>query len=249
MINALESLRFSPTRVAETILTRTQQEEPPFDLSRVFTARPDLRVVEDAIDGDGYFLPLGRMGAEIVVNERAREQRKRFTIAHELGHWLLSQIQLKRDGSVNQPARVGATRVEEWCDRFAVELLMPERWIRSYFGTRDGIPFVKAAMTGHEVFNVSKHAFRRRVAELFNVDIAESIDRAHRDRFRYCLTRATEPLAEQIVSNPTLQQLLRTKPEFETSLSLQHFCLQVAAAGPRSSEPATFLVWKFVSKT
>ena len=71
--------------------------------------------------------PLGD-GHAIVLNGSGDERRRRFTIAHEIGHFVLhpSRQRSERGGLVNQSGRA----VEREADAFAAELLMPEDLVR-----------------------------------------------------------------------------------------------------------------------
>jgi hypothetical protein len=71
--------------------------------------------------------PLGD-GRAIVVNGSGDSGRRRFTIAHEIGHFVLhpERCRPERGGAVNEAGR----REEREADAFAAELLMPEPLVR-----------------------------------------------------------------------------------------------------------------------
>jgi hypothetical protein len=82
-------------------------------------------------DCSGMLLPLERV---IVVNAAEPETRRRFTIAHELGHWICQCLEgsaqpiMCRDKDLSTAAdRAG----EREANVFAAELLMPEEAIRA----------------------------------------------------------------------------------------------------------------------
>lgn len=87
--------------------------------------------LEDDISG---FLAIKNGKATIVVNEGHHQNRRRFTIAHELGHFFLhvkdlndeelfiDKVKFHRD----QMSALGVERREVEANRFAAELLMPE---------------------------------------------------------------------------------------------------------------------------
>ena len=79
----------NPEQVAQRLLNRVDVSEPPVPLVRVLSIRKELTVVEEDLDSAGYLLPLGKLGAEIIVNRNDGDARRRFTVAHELGHWVL----------------------------------------------------------------------------------------------------------------------------------------------------------------
>jgi Zn-dependent peptidase ImmA (M78 family) len=108
-------------------------ERAPVPVEDVADSLCGLRVVEvDGIAESGMLLPQLR---EVRVNARECAQaprRRRFTVAHEIGHWLLhAQGAVPRtvwcritDGSEPGDA------LEREANRFAAELLMPEAWVR-----------------------------------------------------------------------------------------------------------------------
>ena len=78
-------------------------------------------------------------GWAIAVNEDESEQRKRFTAAHELGHYLMHRDLIEEHGhldclfgpaSAHNPHEPLAPRHEMQANSFAVELLMPADEIR-----------------------------------------------------------------------------------------------------------------------
>lgn len=94
---------------------------------------PITRVDGEDLEGfEGCLMPFedgsGRWG--IAYNNRASPGRIRFTLAHELGHYLLHRKGAARDGiscSVRDVARgqAGAKAIEREADEFAAWLLMP----------------------------------------------------------------------------------------------------------------------------
>lgn len=93
----------------------------------------------------------------IVVNRNMRYVRRRFSIAHELGHYALGQAGVQFFGERG--------RAERAANRFAAALLMPARELRRLWeeyrcnaGFREDILF--------DIFVVSRQALRARVKEL-----------------------------------------------------------------------------------
>ena len=114
------------------------------------------RVDEFPIHGfAGLLLPLGDGFFGIALREGDSEKRKRFTIAHELGHFCIPSHRdraalcvapdLSQDGS-NKLA-------EREASEFAAELLMPRRVIESIVAT--GSIDIARALTISARFNVS----------------------------------------------------------------------------------------------
>lgn len=130
---------------------------PPVDLSRVIGLFPGLEVAQEPLDGDGYLVRVPG-GAEVVINSRAPVSRQRFTLAHELGHYVIDS-ELARD-----IPRLQNSELERWCDSFAVGLLMPAAWVRKHV-VESNQPNARRIVSGPRRFLVSRDAFWLRVAE------------------------------------------------------------------------------------
>lgn len=90
-----------------------------------------LEVQEEAMDDElsGYIEPRGS-GWTIGVNAYHHPNRQRFTVAHELGHFLLHRPTEKHT-DVTFARRTGQKNTKEnQADSFAAELLMPEAEVR-----------------------------------------------------------------------------------------------------------------------
>ena len=106
---------------------------------------------------------------EIWVNaEEARRwpPRRRFTIGHELGHWVMHRTGQEalfcRRTSVDEDAAPPARDIEEEASTFAAALLMPQ-WLLVREHTRCGGDVAELG----SVFGTSETATQRRVAAIF----------------------------------------------------------------------------------
>lgn len=101
------------------------------------TERDDLRTVSGAPKDEGRLSGLLTTADQTIwVDAREAQrsaERRRFTIAHEIGHWVLHAKQGEVDGfqrfcrPVDMKADEGrGEEIEREANRFAVELLMPE---------------------------------------------------------------------------------------------------------------------------
>ncbi|HMK91417.1 MAG TPA: ImmA/IrrE family metallo-endopeptidase [Thermoleophilia bacterium] len=127
MNNAHEVIR----RTAEQLLKAAGVTRPPVPL-RAVVSFLNLSLVEKACDpfcSEAALVPLGDGHAiELRGRGRTNERRLRFTIAHEIGHFMLHQGR-----AVNERAGArseGTARYEREADQFAAELLMPEHLVR-----------------------------------------------------------------------------------------------------------------------
>lgn len=75
------------------------------------------------------------VGDRILVRIRRRKAwtRERFTLAHEIGHLVLAQPDLKL---MEMRRRSGLEDAERFCDAFAAALLIPRKWIEREYGER-----------------------------------------------------------------------------------------------------------------
>lgn len=171
----------SPDEIASELLERAGQTCPPIDLDRVRQIWPDLTVAVEKLDGDGFLIDLGVHGGEIIIRAAAGEARTRYTIAHELGHWVLRTLTpgsvARCDSAIEVGQRmkmtVRPTAVEKWCDRFAANLLMPAHFLHEELRKAKikGLPEILRERPG--VYGVTDHAFRLRISEITQVSIYE----------------------------------------------------------------------------
>lgn len=73
--------------------------------------------------------------AIITVNQASTHGRKRYSIGHEIGHWIYDQgkgLYLCETKDLNVPwnSRLRTSPAEKRANRFAAELLMPREWFR-----------------------------------------------------------------------------------------------------------------------
>ncbi|MBL8175276.1 MAG: ImmA/IrrE family metallo-endopeptidase [Bryobacterales bacterium] len=115
----------------------------------------------DKISGKIFFDPLngGHSGYSIVVNRKDPFARKRFTVAHEIAHFILHRERIGNSLTDDALYRSGlTTREEAQANRLAAEILMPGHLLRGGLG---GDPHVLA-----ERFQVSEAAMNIRLESL-----------------------------------------------------------------------------------
>lgn len=113
----------------------------------------------DAGTASGWFHFDGDMPT-IRYNSTESENRQRFTIAHELGHFELAHGSRKRD-SAAEFNMYNFDPIEVEANRFAAELLMPEAAVRHYV-QHGNISISELART----FAVSEVAMKYRLKNL-----------------------------------------------------------------------------------
>lgn len=103
--------------------------------------------------------------AVITVNSnQINEGRKRFSIAHEIGHWMNDRGKAFICGSDDIGLRFGATNPESRANSFAADLLMPRSIVRSRINK---LPFtIEGAAKLAEEFSTSLSATAIRMVQL-----------------------------------------------------------------------------------
>lgn len=118
------------------------------------------------IDGDldisgKFFYEHGR--PVCVINRYDIEQRQRFTLAHELGHYILGHgEQIDRTESLYRNPKGYQDYSERQANAFAAELLMPERLVDFLIEEKEMLSINKLA----ETLNVSQIAMQYRLKNI-----------------------------------------------------------------------------------
>jgi len=142
---------------------------PPVDLDLV-AGKLGLRIYREQFveEIDGLYLQIPGAPPIVAVNSSPFKPaaRQRFTIAHEIGHHLLSG-RFVRGSKVFfiDGADTRRSLLEKACDRFAALLLMPEEMVRLWFGELSANRENRVAIMA-ERFGVSSAAMRVRLQEL-----------------------------------------------------------------------------------
>jgi Zn-dependent peptidase ImmA (M78 family) len=229
----------TPDQLSLRLVKKVEISDPPVSLPKILSIWKNLNVVEEDLDGSGYLLPLGRLGAEIVVNRNDPEERRRFTIAHELGHWVLGLICEKKYGEFQQPPGIPRATVEKWCDKFATTLLMPAPLVSSWLPPRDQPLLIDAILRASDTFGVSEEAFFIRVWELQRIQVATfEQDSGRRSRHSLTIERnyADEKAKKALLDMLTTQ---RAEEQLQIGGSMIWFALRhphglVSVSGRRS---------------
>lgn len=186
----------SPEGLADCIIAHFRDIRMPVQLMPIATALGIIEVIgQDTKGFEGVLVTHGsKTTGSIAYNKASTPERRRFTIAHELGHFLLpfhgADAQCaKTDMGVLKSKDANRAREAE-ANRFAASLLMP----KGHF-IRD-IRRLKAPETSHIVtlatdYEVSKEAAARRYTDL--CDHVCAVVFSHKGRVRYAAKTATFP--------------------------------------------------------
>lgn len=81
--------------------------------------------------------------AEIYLNSAQAESRKRFTCAHEIGHFIqrsnAGELEFEFADFRDNRSSTGSDAEEVYANQFAAELLMPARYVRRMHENGDGV--------------------------------------------------------------------------------------------------------------
>lgn len=129
----------------------------------------------------GLLTNSARTNGVILVRKGLRGGRRRFTIAHELGHFLISTHKPAVEGqflcdkaafaSWNPKEQRAAYRMEAEANRFAAALLMPPQHARKIIN-RDRYASLSAVLEIYEKCGVSKEAASRCFVEYCSENVA-----------------------------------------------------------------------------
>ncbi len=205
-------------------------------------AKPDLEVLcgnlglrikqvgSSGFDG-ALVCSIGSSKGIIAIRESIRETgRKRFTIAHELGHFIIPYH--RHLGNICNPSKVERfgellKRPEREANEFAAELLMPEKLIHAQFDLRS-ISLAMVSSVANE-FETSLTAAGIRILEL--TDVPSAIVWSDRSQLSWYRTSSSFPFhlskAELPIERSKAGQLFAGKrvtpgpSEVESNLWLQ----------------------------
>lgn len=189
-------------------LLEVKKLKPPIDVRVLVQHYATLIEVPFPIEVDGISIDLKRPGKrpKIIINENCLKQRRRFTLAHELGHVLIPW----HVGTIVDEIDLAEVRSEQYwaleaeANRFAAELLMPLHWATEL--ARRAPDPVELTNTISKEANVSIHAATLRAAAclapgyVYAQFSARGIDFSGR-------SNGTHTSAPKVYTNPNLKAL------------------------------------------
>lgn len=181
----IEEVGANPARLATAIHDQLQAPAGPVPVEVIARALDIMEIVVKPLSNlEGALVTTrDRNTGQILVNALSPPPRRRFTIAHELGHFLnprhvptgpngfwCSHNDLRasaargRDGESDQHRRQEAE-----ANAFAIELLAPRRWLRPYLS---GIADLAKVIALSDAFEISREAGVRRYVECHHQALA-----------------------------------------------------------------------------
>jgi transcriptional regulator with XRE-family HTH domain len=154
-----------PQRAASELLQLTGTASPPIDVDAL-AEQCGAHVITRELESDlsGLVIALDE-GAVIGINRAQSKQRRRFTVAHELGHYLLDHhdrfhLDFARNAEDGHPPGYD-WRSERAANEFAAQLLMPEHLVHTQFE-----PLAGSVKRLAKAFEVSELAMSYRLQSL-----------------------------------------------------------------------------------
>lgn len=214
----------SPMGLVGKILKAEPNLPLPIPIEEI-AGRLDITDIEDVTAENfegGLITDTTRSSGAILVNRTARRGRRRFTIGHELGHFLMTTHKPPSGGfrcsradmrRWNPKDPSPAAKMEFEANEFSGLLLMPPPLWRREAG-KYGDPNLSQVMTLAGVFDVSKEAAARAFAKYHDEAVAivvsrdRKIDKIYRDiaKFPRLSVSDGDPV-------PASSALIRTKPQ------------------------------------
>jgi len=161
------------TETAKKLLKQFQITKPPINVESLAT-KLKINIEHEELDDDvSGFLIIKKDKSTIVVNSCHPSNRQRFTIAHEIGHFMLhakisgKEIFVDKKYNRDLNSSTGEIEEEKQANQFAAELLMPEKILRKEIEDSD-IDLVDdtATFVLAKKFQVSEQALGYRLAKL-----------------------------------------------------------------------------------
>ncbi len=130
------TVKETPAQAASKVLKKCQIKSLPIDLDRIARQYSMVIAPSSTIDADGWIVySKDQKLASIKYRDGMKTGRKRFTIAHEMGHFFLQNLNQDDEQScqIDGPKK---PELEREADEFASHLLMPEDLVKSLVGSR-----------------------------------------------------------------------------------------------------------------
>lgn len=156
------------------LIEETKIKDLPVDLEKI-AKRLNLQIEYQPLQGEiSGCLIRDEKGATIGINSLEHPNRQRFTLAHEIGHFLLHEgektfIDRKFFKVSLRDGRLGKTLEETEANNFAAQLLMPEEFLLKDLEELEGTEDIENGNAINELatkYQVSKQALTFRLVDL-----------------------------------------------------------------------------------
>lgn len=186
-----------PIKLARSILKQLPSNDHPTPVREIASAIDITEIRERPLDGlEGCLIvPEDKSSGAILVRRDRHETRKRYTIAHELGHYVNPfhksnspdgfRCRAKDMSQEKFDPKDKFAKMEVQANQFAAELLMPKKEVAKFIG-RTGAPDITNIIDmAKSRFEVSREAAARRYVA--NLDEPTAVVFSHNGKIRYII--------------------------------------------------------------
>lgn len=187
--------KFTPQAIAASIIRQLGEVKLPIPVKEIAFSVGIKEILEEDLDmmEGGLNYDSGKTTGAILINRGSREERKRFTIGHELGHFLIFDHYPEKPGQFlctsedmqEKDTSQDAKRMETEANAFAANLLMPTSLFRKEVKVLGG-PSIESIFSLAEKFETSKEATANRYANTIDKPCAVVFSKD--DVIRYAIT-------------------------------------------------------------
>lgn len=154
------------------VLQELSIEKLPIDINKI-AMHLGVKIKEDLIDDSISGFLISKKGKNVIgINSNESQVRKRFTIAHELGHFILhsnkeDDLFISKIHFRDEESSTGEMKREREANAFAAGILMPRFLIEKELSKLKGKSAVEDAVSKlASIFNVSEIAMSYRLLNL-----------------------------------------------------------------------------------
>lgn len=138
---------------------RSEQESEKI-IEKNYITFPPINL-QEIVEEEGLSLAVAEFGEQnisgfidfekkmIIANKYDSDTRQRFTIAHELGHWILHQKEINEDHDIvvlyRRPIQTENDPLEQEANCFAANLLVPKKFLKE---------FIKKKLNSKQIANI-----------------------------------------------------------------------------------------------
>jgi Zn-dependent peptidase ImmA (M78 family)/transcriptional regulator with XRE-family HTH domain len=172
-----------PEEVAASILKKCgMSKTAPIDLNKIAQMYSMKIEKSNLIDSDGWIVyQMDKKWAAIKYRENLSWGRSRFTIAHEMGHFFLDNLD---ESEASCSIDDNNTDRERAANDFAAGLLMPEKTIIEKIGSN--VQGIEDILKMSQMFEVSQTAAAIRLIRLTNIPSAVIVSENGKIKWGFC---------------------------------------------------------------
>ncbi len=192
----------NPKRLAEAITKQLGGTPRAVDVRQIAADIDIYEIREEPLNGLAgcLIVPEDKSEGAIAVDSKMGEERKRYTIGHEIGHYVNPMhrasspegFKCTRKDMLTDRAAPGDkhAKMEAEANQFAAELLMPAPWVRRFLRSKVGLD-LQHIFDMARLFEVSKEAAARRYLSFISEPAAVVF--SHEGKVRYVKKRDDFP--------------------------------------------------------